>query len=310
MKREALPETGWHPVGFDSETRDLTWFHLPGERFHEPFFEDTLRKHRRQAPRKTTSLDVFREDVPGGCDPCAIFFHASRCGSTLVTRILGQVPGCRAIAEPPVVDALLQANAADDLAVRGLIRAMGRPETGIRHTFLKLDSWHVAYAARVRRIFPETPCFFLYREPAAILLSHRRERGSQMVPGMIDSRILGIDPDTVDPADLDGYAVRVLSSILREAIHGAENHGIIPIAYSQLPRLIWEDLWPALGLPKAEWEAAIACSLQHSKHPHQVHMTAEPTPPGESVPAALIDDFIRLETLRDSLQENFFNRKD
>jgi hypothetical protein len=303
MHPEVLSEPDWYPVDLDPAKRQLTWLHLPGEKFRDPFFEDTTRRHRR-APAITTPLKILG-DVAGP-HPRAIFFHASRCGSTLAMQLFGSVPGCRAISEPPVVDALLHLPDVEDVHLAGMARSFARPKDGQAvDLFLKLDSWHLPHLPRIRRVFPHTPCFFLYREPSAILRSHRRERGSQMVPGMMDSRRFGIDPATVYPADLDGYAERVLTSLFRQAAAAVEDKLIIPITYSQLPDLLWDQLGPALGLPKESWDQAKVRALQDAKHPHRPHAALASIRDPHCLSPALAADFELLESRRESLQQNF-----
>ena len=300
-----LPGLDWFPVGYDPVARSVSWLHLPGERFAEAFFEDTLRKYGKRAEQKSTSISALGAGVPGGRDPAALFFHSSRCGSTLVMQLLGRVAGYRSLSEPPVFDQFLQDPAVEDSQVRGLIHALGRSlENG--QTFLKTDSWHLPHLERLRRIFPETPCFFLYREPAAILRSHRRERGLQMVPGMLDPWIFGIDPATLNYADLDGHAERVLTSIFRQAVQAAEAGRVVPVAHSQLPHLLWDQLGPFLGLPENGWELAKERSLYDAKHVHQLHQPIDSNLTSPPLPSVLAHDFERLEALRGAAQIRFF----
>jgi hypothetical protein len=299
-------EPTWYPVALDPGKRELIWLHLPGERFRDPFFEDTIRRHRR-APAITTPLEIMEGAI--GPDPRAIFFHASRCGSTLAMQLLSRVAGCRAISEPPVLDTLLHLPEVADAHLAGLIRSFAKPHDGPAvDLFLKLDSWHLPYLPRIRRVFPQTPCFFLYREPTAILHSHRRERGSQMVPGMMDSRRFGIEPATVNPADLDGYAERVLTSLFRQAVVAVETGSIVPIAYSQLPDFLWDDLGPALGLPRENWMHSKERAFRDAKHAHRTYATLEPLPDARSLPPALAADFALLESRRGVLQRNFLTQ--
>lgn len=302
-----LPGPDWFPVDYDATARAVTWFHLPGERFSEAFFEDTLRKHGRLTKRISTSVSSLATAIPGGRDPSAIFFHSSRCGSTLVMQLLGLVPGARALSEPPVLDAFLQDASIEDSQLRGLIHALGRSPATDARTFLKTDSWHLPHLARIRRTFPRTPCFFLYRNPADILRSHRRERGLQMVPGMIDTRILGIDTATINPADLDGHAERVLTAIFRQAVHAAEAGHLVPVAHSQLPDLLWDRLGPHLQLPDDGWGPAKQRSLYNAKHSHLPYPPAGPAPADHLLPPDLANAFERLEAIREAAQSQYFH---
>ena len=283
----------------DAGRRELTWLHLPGERFHDPFFEDTVRRHRRSAPSVKVALEVLNAASTSGSDPVAIFFHASRCGSSLLMQLLGRFAGCRAIAEPPVLDDLLHFPDATDAQISGLVRSFGKPDHGDpAKLFLKMDSWHLPHLDRIRRIFPDTPCYFIYREPQAILESHRRLRGGQMVPGVVAPDRIGIDLATVNPADLDGYAERVLGLIFRQAVAAVEAELIIPIAYPELPGLVWDKLGPAFGLPDDGWTDAKARAPYDAKHLSKVHEAMPLVAADGPFASELSSDFNRLETLR------------
>ncbi len=297
MSPAALPEAPWYPVRFDPAASELLWLHLPGEEFREPFFEDSIRLRRRQAAALRTPLDALLQVPPDAAGPRAIFFHASRCGSTLAMQVLGRVPGCRSLSEPPVLDELLNHPGTEDAHLSGLLRAYARAETGpAPAVFLKTDSWHLPHLDRLRRIFPAAPCYFLYREPAAILRSHRRERGSQMVPGLLDPACFGIDRAAVNPADLEGYARQVLAAIFRQALAAAEAGKVLPLSYSLLPGYLWEHLGPVLGLPRHGWEAAKERAARDAKHAHRPHESS-PAPPESSGDEALDAAHARLEEL-------------
>ena len=81
--------------------------------------------------------------------------------------------------------------------------------------------------------------------------------------------MLGLDSQPVDPADLDGYCLRVLSSIFRSAAVHAQTDDVLLINYSQLPALIWHQFADvvSLELTTTEIESMQTRSMQHSKQP-------------------------------------------
>lgn len=300
MSMDPVSSPAWYPVELEPRGGEIVWFHLPEERFLDPFFEETIRRNRRSAPSVRLALEGLRgasRDVPA---PRAFFFHASRCGSTLVMQVLSRLAGCRCISEAPVIDALLHSAGADDVLLEGLIRSLGKPgeNEAAPALFLKTDSWHLPHLDRIRRVFPSTPCYFLYRDPAAILRSHHRERGSQMVPGLVDPRRFHIDPASVNFANPDAYAERVLAAIFRQALAAAENGRVIPIAYSQLPDLMWDRLGHDLGLGNTVWDAAKERAKLHSKDPYRSLEDPAVARPTMVTNTALLADFRRLEELR------------
>lgn len=305
MDPDPVSTPDWFPMELDAGRRELTWLHLPGGRFHEPFFEDTLGRHRRSAPSIKTPLEVLTESNPETPAPAAIFFHSSRCGSTLVMQLLSRVAGCRTLSEPPIADTLLHLDEVDDALLAGLLRAFAKPMDGRpAKLFLKTDCWHLPQLGRLKKLFPQTPRYFIYREPEAILRSHQRVRGSQMVPGLVDSRHFGIDPASVNPADLDGYTERVLAAIFRQGVTAVESGDVKAIAYAQLPQFVWETLGPELGIHAGAWEAAKQRAHLDAKQSQMPHAA---TAAGASikVPDDLAKDYGKLEALRSQFVREF-----
>jgi hypothetical protein len=238
----------WFPVTLQAD--GISWRHVPG-RFTASFFADTLRQ---QTPAErqvcTTPMDWLDRLEPG-LAPSAFIFHASRCGSTLLTQLLATLPSCIVLSEPPVIDAFLRGHqqasgtSGGVARLRQLILALGQQRSvDETHFFIKLDCWHIQYLPLLRAAFPDTPCWFLYREPGAILASHQRQRGPQMVPGLIMPRQIGTED--LAPGDLDGYCAQVLASLFQSALLHAGH--LRWLHYAQLPDILWHELMPQLGL--------------------------------------------------------------
>ena len=132
----------WTPIRFDfsGPAPMVDWADLSAERFDEPFFDQTARSLGPvQVPSQLvrTGLDAFVAlDSEPSLDPAGMIFHLSRCGSTLVSRLLGALPGVVVVAEPSPLNALLGLDPArvDAAAlvqiVRLLVRALGRRRHG------------------------------------------------------------------------------------------------------------------------------------------------------------------------------------
>jgi len=230
----------WFPVTLQG--REIIWRHVP-ERFTASFFADTLLQ---QDPAQRyicrTGFDGLTRLEPA-LTPSAFIFHSSRCGSTLLAQLLATLPCCIVMSEPPIVDAFLRRHQAESAGLRQLIQALGQRRSAEEsHFFIKLDSWHIQSLPILRAAFPHTPCWFLYREPDAILASHQRRRGPQMVPGMIAS----LTPEKLAAGDLDGYCVKVLAGFFEAALANVEHLQLIN--YRQLPDILWQDLLPRQGL--------------------------------------------------------------
>ena len=75
----------------------IDWSDLDGVRFSEPFFDQTIERWAGGNPPPrlvNTGLDALEAlDGAPALDPALLIFHLSRCGSTLMSRLLGTRPG-------------------------------------------------------------------------------------------------------------------------------------------------------------------------------------------------------------------------
>src|ERR1700729_4602893 len=114
----------------------VDWADLSAERFDEPFFGQRVAWWATgpgARPLVRTGLDAFLAlDSEPSLDPAGMIFPLSRCGSTLVSRLLGALPGVVVVAEPSPLNALLglDPSRVDGptlvRVVRALVRALGR----------------------------------------------------------------------------------------------------------------------------------------------------------------------------------------
>jgi len=258
----------WFPVMV--EKNSISWRYLPN-RFTAPFFIDTLQQQA-HAERKVcvTTSDRLMHIEPA-LRPSAFIFHTSRCGSTLLTQLLSTLESCIVLSEPPAIDAFFYHHRdaleepASIMQLRQLILALGQQRSPAEtHFFIKLDSWHIQYLPLLRKAFPETPCWFLYREPDAIMASHRRRRGLQMIPGMVLP--MQLSEEQLAPGDLDGYCAQVLARFFEEALKHADH--LRWLHYRQLPNILWEQLLADIDLhcSSQQLQAMQQRAAFHAKH--------------------------------------------
>jgi len=235
----------WYPVLLGNDA--LWWRYFGKKKFSEPFFHDTVSiLNRQHSPCLQTAFDAARklDDVIA---PSAFIFHVSRCGSTLLTQLLASMPECIVMSESSVIDSFLRRYHAGEIQgdagklLRDIVSALGQRRFAEEsHFFIKLDSWHIASLPLFRRVFPDTPFLFLYREPKQVLASHQRQRGRQMVPGMVNAAMPALDFSSLPPSDLDAYCIKMLAYFFSNA-HRYANELII-INYQQLPHIVWDTL--------------------------------------------------------------------
>ena len=184
----------------------VDWCHLGDLRFTDPFFEQTI-EHAMAHPfnlmfRRATPLAAMAEPAAPELRPAGLIFHMSRCGSTLVSRMLAALPENVVLSEPGPLDQILRArgrlpdltDAQGVALLRGMTAALGRRRhPAERDLFIKLEGWHALQFPLVRRAFPDVPWIFLYRDPLEVMASIDLERPRQMLPGGLDPGLLGLD---------------------------------------------------------------------------------------------------------------------
>jgi hypothetical protein len=252
---------GWLPVGVswrDGLPR-IDWCLVGRERFLEPFFDQTVSRlvsrPFNRVFRRRTDVGVLQDWAARrpGLAPDGFIFHMSRCGSTLVAQMLAARSDSIVLSEPAPFDAMLRPPSTVDQPqhikwLQALVSAMGQPSLGReRHLFIKLDCWHILDLSLIRRAFPSVPWVFLCREPRQVMASHLRQRGVQTVPGLLDPRLFGIEPEVALTMPGAEYCARVLGRICAAAAV-APGGGLVN--YSQLPDAVFEIILPRFGLPR------------------------------------------------------------
>lgn len=214
-------DASWVPVSIRQRNgqRLVEWIYTGTQPYTEPFFDDTIarcRNHRLNSseyiPSSTLEFladNSFSED---SLSPTAFIFHVSRCGSTLLSQLLSLDERHIVLSEVPVFDHLLREPSLDERErcdlLRKTILLYGQKRHGHeQRLFIKFDAWHIYDYRLIRQCFPETPCVFLYREPAAVMHSHLLRRGAHMVPGQV---LHPFDTDKPVVSDLDAYCANVL----------------------------------------------------------------------------------------------------
>lgn len=250
---------GWIPIRIYRQQSQamVDWCYLGARRFNESFFEQTIQQclwqpfnvlFRHQTPIETLAeLQAARP----GLAPTGFIFHMSRCGSTLAAQMLAALPQNIVISEAGPIDTVLRANLRDPHVtdeqratwLRGLVGALGQPRDGReRHLFVKFDSWSILDLPVIRRAFPQTPWIFMYRDPVEVMVSQARQRGSQMLPGVLDPRVLGLDFAAAQQIPLDEYCARVLAAICEAATQYYRPGDARLVHYRQLPDAVWSSL--------------------------------------------------------------------
>lgn len=243
------------PVSLDPDRGDVRWIQADGERFAEPFFEDTVRRLRRQTARATedaTALDAWSSPCESPVE-VAIIFHISRCGSTLLSQLLAALPDHLVISEAPVVDDVLRgrwddphmAPARRAAWLSHVAAAFARSQASApSRVVLKLDCWHIFEFDLVRRAFPRAPLLFVYRDPLEVLVSLMARPSLTLVRGTVRPCEIGVSADAYEHLSREELAAATLGSFFREA--AAHRAHLVPVAYTSLPQFVWTS-FPGLA---------------------------------------------------------------
>lgn len=277
----------------------VDWGDLGSLRFAEPFFDQTVERWAGgPAPRlvRTDLAALSALDEAASLDPAALIFHMSRCGSTLVSRLLARIPGVLVVAEPKPVNTLMlagpEALGEDETArlLRLLVRALGRRRFGDeRHYVLKLSSWNIARLDLFRRAFPEAKLVWVQRRPVEVMASLAADPPAWLelrrAPGAAQ-RLFAIPPAALAELDASGFCARALAALLEAAQAAAE--GALTVDYRELPDAVWSRIAPFLGLALgADERAALAEEARyHAKDPARRLFAGDP-PERRDPPAAL-----------------------
>jgi hypothetical protein len=253
----------WTPIALNVDKGEsaIFWGDFGGIRFTEPFFENTVNRWAAADGASgrfvQTGPDVLRElDGAPSLDPAGFVFHMSRCGSTLIARLLKEVPGTVVVSEPEVVNQLLLAHSlSDELCVellRLIVRALGRRRLGDeRHYVFKVSSWGVRKFALFQRAFPSTPKIWVKREPAQVLASLLAK-----APGWqqwhetpdIAAEVFDIPRERLAGLDTAQFYAAALSAMLASAqAHRAQFASVID--YRDLPQAAWLTAAKRFDLP-------------------------------------------------------------
>jgi hypothetical protein len=269
--------TGWVPIRLAG--REVEWCWLGSDRFIHPFFDHTIEQAQRLAfnglfthRRSINELIAWHTASPG-IPPTGFIFHMSRCGSTLVSRMLASLPENVVISEAGPVDYLARAVAIPEetrsLWLRAMVSALGQPRAGHEtRCFIKFDSLSTDALPFIRRTFPAVPWIFLYRDPEEVLASQLNDPGAGITPGIVRGPAVIDAPFAETLAmSLEEHAARIIGTVCRCACLAAD--GGLLVNYTQLPEAVWNDIAAHFGIrfSGAEIESLRSIATFHAKHP-------------------------------------------
>jgi len=256
---------GWIPIRVYPHAAGylVDWCFFGRRRLTEPFFRDSvqiaLQEPFNLAFRQESTIDALLEwaEVSPGIRPTAFIFHTSRCGSTLLSRMMMTLESHVVASEPPLLDAVLRASyslptlpAEIQMAwVRATLSALAQRRIGTESRFVvKLDAWNITELPLVRSAYPDVPWIFLYRDPLEVAVSQFNMPGAHMVPGVLGPSLALIRADEAIAMPRVEFIARILGRIFEAGHEGCRTFGGRPVHYRELPDALWTSLAGDFGI--------------------------------------------------------------
>jgi hypothetical protein len=266
----------------------LDWCFTGPRRFLEPFFGDTIDQVNRDLAsllfRHQTTIEEASdwERRSPGMPPAGFIFHMSRCGSTLVSRMLAALPENRVLSEPTALNTVIRAALVDEGIpratlldwLRTVVSLLGRPLDGETRYCIKLDCWHALALPLFVEAFPDTPWIFLYRNPVEVLVSQARAPGAWTVSSALEPEVFGMTRASSIAMPRHEYVARALARICEAALRHRDCGRGVLVNYDELPDFAIGRLPGHFGmtLTPVELERMMIVSKADAKTP-QMHFS-------------------------------------
>jgi hypothetical protein len=225
----------------------LLWMEMSSISLDEPFFQQTVDRASGNRRELFTEFDVLLqlENQLDSVQPTGFIFHSSRCGSTLVSNACRAINNAIVLSEANPIDKLIARFITDagevktslySVFLRGVVNALAQRRTGNEeHLFIKFSCCSFAEIERVRRIWPNVPWLFLYRDPVETIVSNLKD----VPPWLLDNdrrvlaSIVDAAPGEVAEMPLEELCARTIGSLFSTA-HRLANDGQLLLNYNQL----------------------------------------------------------------------------
>ncbi len=252
LENPVILSKGWLPVDavVVNGRPGLLWLEMPDVSLTEPFFQQTVERAKEQNNRREvfTEFDVLLqlEKLLDSVPPTGFIFHSSRCGSTLVANACRAITGSIVLSEANAIDKLVARFITDatdkakeslySVFLRAVVHALGQRRTGNeQHLFVKFSCCSFAQIERIRRIWPNVPWLFLYRDPIETIVSNVTDVPPWLTDN--DRRVLasitGTASEEVAAMRLEELCARTIGSFYSSAHRVANDTGLL-LNYNQL----------------------------------------------------------------------------
>ena len=283
MSETPLPPSDCLPIRANwlGDQLHVRWSYFGKLRLREPFFEGSVHRCFLKPFNRlfgySTPISRVADWLTAhpGLPPRGLIFHMSRCGSTLVSRMLAASDRNLVVSEASPIDAVVRAkdirpDLPDDQQAQWLtsiITALGQPRCRERNFFIKMVSSHSLALPLFRRTFPSVPWVFLYRDPVEVLVSQLHSPSNQVTTAPAEN-LAGLGGKNRTEAPPESIA-RALAKLCSSAARHYREGGGLLVNYRELPDALWSRILPHFGVScsKSDRAAMAAVARYDAKAP-------------------------------------------
>lgn len=264
-------------IGRSGDDAIVTWVDTPAFFLNGEKFPTCIRKRLESPPaplivktrfgllQQTELFSDIRVNRPHG-----LIFHVSRCGSTLLSRILGAPEDCCAISEAGPINALLLMaeflpRETLKICLHNIITAYMRNLGSNERMVFKLSSWSNIYLKRIREVFDGAPQIFLYRDPIEVISSNMKHPASFMryTDGPIGERLSGKSEEELEDLNPIAFLATTIQQFQNLALQHLDDRTLI-LNYSDLIKGQIDPIFNHIGIQLDD--AARACAAQQFEY--------------------------------------------
>ena len=240
---------GWLPIALSAkpEKQVVQWIDPGDARFDEPTFRMTVERclSGGETPATLTGLETLGQlaGIAPYLAPRGFIFHLSRVGSTLLANAFRASPSNLVVVEPRPLNQLLVSpfrhSRPEDWSawLRGLVASLAQPRSPQhKNFFLKFTSHNILQLDLIRRVFPEVPWLFIYRDPVDVMVSNleRPARWSQIHESPpAGPNIFGMAPERLRDMSQAAFFAEVFRAFCDAALAAGPARGAY-LNYAQL----------------------------------------------------------------------------
>jgi hypothetical protein len=133
-----------------------------------------------------TKLEVLTDlrKINSGLKPKGFLFNTAKCGSTLLSKMLSSLPRNLVISENSTIAVAASASYfmtgsnrfSESFRIellRSAVSALGQPRLGVEENYIiRFDITDIINLPFIKKVFPEVPVIFLYRDPVEVIVSN------------------------------------------------------------------------------------------------------------------------------------------